>query len=124
MSSASGWAETYDFLVEPTDEAYTLFAQSQDRSGFTRGTLAVREGMEATVPELYPRTERGMAAMGMADHGDGGMDHGSMEGMDGMHQDGGGMDGSMHGNGDQPQSRVARFHTARTITAPAPPWWQ
>ncbi|MGM0450282.1 MAG: copper resistance system multicopper oxidase, partial [Pseudomonadota bacterium] len=55
-----GVAETYDVLVEPKDEAYTLFAQSQDRSGFTRGTLAVREGMEASVPELYPRTERTM----------------------------------------------------------------
>lgn len=85
-----GVAETYDVIVEPQDEAYTLFAQSQDRSGFTRGTLAVRDGMEASVPELYPRTERGMAAMGMA--GDGGMEHGAMEGMD----------GSMHGNGDQP----------------------
>ncbi|MYL27396.1 MULTISPECIES: copper resistance system multicopper oxidase [Halomonadaceae] len=85
-----GVAETYDVIIEPQDEAYTLFAQSQDRSGFTRGTLAVREGMTAPVPELYPRTERGMAAMGMADHGsDGAMDHGSMDGM-------------MHGNGDQP----------------------
>jgi len=85
-----GVAETYDVIIEPQDEAYTLFAQSQDRSGFTRGTLAVREGMTAPVPELYPRTERGMAAMGMADHGsDGAMDHGSMDGM-------------MHGNGGQP----------------------
>ena len=97
-----GVAETYDVIVEPRDEAYTLFAQSQDRSGFTRGTLAVRDGMEAPVPELYPRTERGMAATGMSGHGDGGMDHGSMNGMDGMHQDGGGMDGAMHGNGGEP----------------------
>ena len=33
-------AETYDVIVEPRDDrAYTLFAQSIDRSGFTRGTL-------------------------------------------------------------------------------------
>lgn len=100
-----GVAETYDVIVEPQDEASTLLAQCQDRSAFTRGTLAVRDGIEASVPELYPRTERGMAAMGMTGHGsDGGMGHGSMEGMKGMHQGGGSMDmdGAMHGEGNQP----------------------
>ena len=60
-----GVAETYDVIVEPTDIAHTVFAQSQDRSGFVRGTLASRQGLEAPVPPMYPRTERGMAAMGM-----------------------------------------------------------
>ena len=32
-------AETYDVLVEPVADAYTLFAQSMDRTGFARGTL-------------------------------------------------------------------------------------
>ena len=60
-----GVAETYDVIVQPTDTAHTVFAQSQDRSGYVRGTLATRKGMEAPVPPMYPRTERGMAAMGM-----------------------------------------------------------
>lgn len=35
-----GVAETYDVIVEPSDDsAYTVFAQSIDRSGFARGTL-------------------------------------------------------------------------------------
>jgi len=34
-------AETFDVIVEPTGNAYTLFAQSMDRTGFARGTLAV-----------------------------------------------------------------------------------
>jgi CopA family copper-resistance protein len=32
--------ETYDVLVTPENRAYTLFAESLDRSGFARGTLA------------------------------------------------------------------------------------
>ena len=45
-----GPGETYDVLVSPQDEAYTIFAQSMDRSGFARGTLAPRPGMQAAVP--------------------------------------------------------------------------
>jgi FtsP/CotA-like multicopper oxidase with cupredoxin domain len=41
-------AETYDVIVEPaSEEAYTIFAQSMDRTGYARGTLAVREGLKA-----------------------------------------------------------------------------
>ncbi|WP_137820170.1 copper resistance system multicopper oxidase [Pseudomonas sp. 2FG] len=70
-------AETYDVIVEPSGaEAYTLFAQSMDRTGYARGTLAVREGLNAPVPEIDPRPLIGM--------GDMGMDHGSMGGMGGM----------------------------------------
>ncbi|MEO7149854.1 MAG: copper resistance system multicopper oxidase [Rhodanobacteraceae bacterium] len=48
-----GVAEVYDVLVQPDqDRAYTIFAQSIDRSGYARGTLAPREGMEAEVPTL------------------------------------------------------------------------
>jgi len=68
-------AETYDVIVEPEDEqAYTIFAQSMDRTGYSRGTLAVREGLSAPVPEVDPRPLISMADMGM--------DHGSMEGME------------------------------------------
>jgi CopA family copper-resistance protein len=61
-----GVAETYDVLVTPkSDRPYTLFAESMDRSGYVRGTLATEMGQEAPVPELRPVPERGMAAMGM-----------------------------------------------------------
>ena len=42
-----GPAETYDVIVQPSDDrAYTIFAQAMDRSGYARGTLAPREGIE------------------------------------------------------------------------------
>ncbi|MBB3892953.1 FtsP/CotA-like multicopper oxidase with cupredoxin domain [Phenylobacterium haematophilum] len=48
-----GPGETYDVVVQiPDDRAYTIFAQSMDRTGFTRGTLAAQEGMTAEVPPL------------------------------------------------------------------------
>ncbi len=48
--------ETYDVLVTlPDDRAYTIFAQSLDRTGYARGTLAPRTGMTAEVPRLDPR---------------------------------------------------------------------
>jgi CopA family copper-resistance protein len=37
-----GPGETYDVIVEPKDEACTIFAQSMDRTGFARGTLLLR----------------------------------------------------------------------------------
>jgi len=47
-----GVAETYDVIVTPEDEAYTIFAQSMDRSGYARGTLTPRAGLVAAVPAL------------------------------------------------------------------------
>ncbi|MEX5684843.1 copper resistance system multicopper oxidase [Pseudomonas silesiensis] len=95
-------AETYDVIVEPENEqAYTIFAQSMDRTGYSRGTLSVREGLQAPVPALEPRPLISMSDMGM-DHGSmGGMDQGSMAGMD--HGSMAGMDhskmaGMDHGN--------------------------
>lgn len=63
-------AETLDVIVEPdgSQDAYTLFAQSMDRSGFARGTLAVRDGLQAPVPEPDPRPELSMEDMGHGDH--------------------------------------------------------
>ncbi|WP_122409640.1 copper resistance system multicopper oxidase [Pseudomonas viridiflava] len=80
-------AETFDVIVEPADGAYTLFAQSMDRSGFARGTLTCRPGMKADVPSLDPRPLLSMEDMGMGgmDHGamsNGSMNHDSMQGMD------------------------------------------
>lgn len=47
-----GPAETYDILIEPQADAYTVFAQDIGRSGYLRGTLAVAEGLQATVPAV------------------------------------------------------------------------
>ena len=63
-----GAAETLDVIVQPEDRAYTVFAQSLDRAGYARGTLAPREGLEADVPALDPRPVLTMADMGM-EHG-------------------------------------------------------
>ena len=85
-----GVAETYDVIVIPKDDAYTIFAQSMDRTGYARGTLAIRHGLAAAVPEPDKAEWLTMADMmgdmgGMAgmDHGRmSGMDHGGMAGMD------------------------------------------
>ncbi len=62
-------AETYDVIVEPpADRAYTVMAESMDRSGYARGTLAPRPGMAAAVPALREPPRRTMIDMGM-DHG-------------------------------------------------------
>ncbi|GHE21143.1 copper resistance system multicopper oxidase [Halomonas urumqiensis] len=91
-------AETYDVLVTPEDDtAYTIFAESMDRSGYARATLAPREGMESDIPERRRIADRGMEAMGA--HGMAGMDHSGMEGMDhsGMEgMDHSGMEGMDH----------------------------
>jgi CopA family copper-resistance protein len=82
-------AETFDVLVEPTAAAYTLFAQSMDRTGYARGTLARQAGAEASVPALDARPWITMDDMGM-----GGMDHGAMDDMPDME----GMDHSAMGS--------------------------
>ncbi|MCH4140585.1 MAG: copper resistance system multicopper oxidase [Acetobacter fabarum] len=69
-----GVAETYDCIVQPTDSrAYTIFAQTEDRTGFARGTLAPMQGMRAAIPPMDPRPVRTMLDMGMPS---------SMQGMD------------------------------------------
>lgn len=108
-------AETYDVIVEPRgDDAFTIFAQSIDRTNFARGTLAPRHGMQAEVPKMEQAqwltmtdmmgSMGGMQGMGdmksMSDmkgmsgmqgmSGMGGMDHskgmGEMKGMPGMNE--------------------------------------
>lgn len=100
-------AETYDVIVEPeSEQAYTIFAQSMDRTGYSRGTLAVREGLQAPVPAVDPRPIISMSDMGMDHGGMGGMDHGDMAGMD--HGSMAGMDhGDMAGASAAMQSHPA-----------------
>ncbi|MFW7269758.1 copper resistance system multicopper oxidase [Gluconacetobacter sp. Hr-1-5] len=74
-----GVAETYDVIIRPKeDRAYTIFAQSEDRTGFARGTLAPRAGMAGAIPPMDPRPVRTMIDMGMGDMKPGE----SMKGMD------------------------------------------
>ncbi len=73
-----GTAEVYDLLVTPGDAAYTIFAQTMDRSGFARGTLAPRAGMSAEVPAMDARVLLAMSDMGHAGHG-GAVDHSQMD---------------------------------------------
>ncbi len=90
-----GPGETYDVIVTPQNEAYTIFAQTMDRSGYARGTLAIKAGLEAPVPSLEPvqwlsMTDM-MGTMSHEGHGaqqDAPMNHGSMnmnQGMDRKH---------------------------------------
>ena len=74
-----GLAESYDVIVTPEESVYTIFAQSMDRTGYVRGTLATQSGLSAAVPALdkaEPLTMEDM--MGAMDHGMAGMDHSNM----------------------------------------------
>lgn len=111
-------AETYDVIVEPkADHAYTIFAESMDRSGYARGTLAPRAGLSAAIP---PRRERPTLTMK-----DMGMDMGDMNGMSGM--DGmKGMDSmkGMTGMKAMPKGDAAMpnmDHAKMSMTPPSPP---
>ena len=65
-----GVAETYDVVVQPGDGAYTIMAESMDRSGYVRGTLTSRaDQSSADVPALREPPILTMADMGMQ-HGD------------------------------------------------------
>jgi len=76
-------AETYDVIVEPSDDrAYCIFAQSNDRTGFTRGTLTPSAQLHAQVPDMDPRVILGLRDMGMAGMANmQGMDDGNMSSM-------------------------------------------
>ena len=63
-------AETVDVIVEPSgQDAYTVFAQDMGRTGYARGTLAVRCGLEAPIPAVDPRPLLTMDDMGHGGHG-------------------------------------------------------
>jgi CopA family copper-resistance protein len=107
-------AETYDIIVHPQEErAYTLFAQSIDRSGYARGTLAPRPGMEAAVPIMDAVPTLTMVDMmgAMAQAGAGSrLDQGAMSGMDmGSMQD-----MQREGSAGRGMSEMPEAHHART----------
>ena len=92
-------AETYDFIIEPQDRPYALFAEAMDRSGYARGTLTPREGWNAPIPERRRRPLLTMADMGMA--------HGDMAGM------------NMSGQGAGEQNMPGMDHGSTGGTPPA-----
>lgn len=91
-------AETFDVIVEPSgQDVFTIFARDMGRTGYVSGSLAVREGLRAPVPELGPRP-----LLTMDDMGHGGMNHGGMDHSGGhgaattTHDAGAGMDHPGH----------------------------
>ncbi len=106
-------AETYDVIVEPQDDrAFTIVAESVDRSGMGRATLAPRMGMAAEVPPLRPRPVLGMDDMGMA-----GMQNSPMGAMAGMAH-GGGTAGMDMGNMDMGNMEMGNMNMRDTSLAP------
>lgn len=90
-------AETYDVIVEPRgDDAFTIFAQSIDRTNFARGTLGPRQGMQAEEPKMEQAQWLTMTDMMGSMGGMQGM--GDMKGMSGM-QGMSGMAGMDHSKG-------------------------
>ena len=121
-------AETYDVIVEPQGEAYTIFAQSMDRTGYARGTLATREGLSAAVPPLDPRPlltmeDMGMGGMGGMGHDMAGMDHSQMGGMDNsgemMSMDGADLPDSGTSSAPMDHSSMAGMDHSRMAGMPA-----
>ena len=102
-------AETYDVIVQPeSEQAYTVFAQAMDRSGYVRATLAPHVGMQAPVPALDPRALLTMSDMGHGGH--------SMKGMEGGCGASMGMKGMEGGCG---ANMAAMSHEGSMITHPA-----
>lgn len=92
-----GVAETYDVIVEPVeDRAYTIFAETMDRSGYARGTLAPQTGMAAAIPDRRRRPLRTMEDMGL-----------SMAGMD--------MGARTESHGDMPVPEMERAGDIRKV---------
>ncbi|NYT70627.1 copper resistance system multicopper oxidase [Pusillimonas noertemannii] len=109
-----GPGETYDVLVHPKDEAYTIYAQSMDRTGYARGTLAARAGLDAPVPALDAPEWLSMADMMGAMGGAGGGHGGGMAHDAGMH----GMNHAAMGHGGAtPGGSHNSMHSANHASA-------
>ena len=104
-----GPGETYDVIVEPKNDAYTIFAQSMDRSGYAKGTLSVDPSLDAPVPALDPVEWLTMTDM-MGNMASGG-EHGSMPGMAGMSD----MSGNTMDKGTMKQGGMAMDHSAMSM---------
>ncbi len=86
-----GPGETFDVLVTPTDDAHTIFAETMERTGYARATLATQPGLAAPIPERrqvqWLSMQDMMGNMPMSDghmmegmgHGDMRMEHSGMQ---------------------------------------------
>ncbi|WP_041393948.1 copper resistance system multicopper oxidase [Photobacterium profundum] len=117
-----GPGETYDVIIEPTEDANTIFAQAMDRTGFACGTLATSYGLKAAVPHLDAPQKLSMVDMmgdmtGM-DHSK--MDMSAMEGMDHSKMDMTVMEGMDHSMTDIIQNKASQHvRHARTEYGPS-----
>jgi CopA family copper-resistance protein len=113
-----GVAETYDVVVDPpADRAYTIMAESMDRSGYARGTLAPRPGMAAPVPALREPPRRSMVDMGMEHSG---MDHSGMDHAGTTHGEQQGRNGHEGHGGHQGHGGHAASPEASAVASPPP----
>jgi CopA family copper-resistance protein len=113
-------AETFDVIVEPSgQDAYTIFAQDMGRTGYVSGTLAVREGLRAPVPEPDPRPILTMADMG-GHGGHGGAATADMAGMDHSAHDMAGMEHGAAGAQTHPASESGNPLVDMQVSAPVP----
>ena len=110
-----GPGETYDVLVEPEDDAYTVFAQNIERSGYACGTLAIRKGLSSSVPAIDSVKWLTMGDMMGAAMGHGDMNHGDMNHGEMNHGEMKGMDHSKHGEmmGDHEMQESMKASLAR-----------
>jgi len=117
-------AETYDVIVQPQDfAAYTIFAQSMDRTGYARATLAPRMGMSAPVPPMDPRPLLTMVDMGMGSMGAGHSMHGAKEGAAAAHEHdhhGGRMSAMEGSSGPDPGAPAASSPARLPFSMPFP----
>ncbi|MEM5528585.1 copper resistance system multicopper oxidase [Gammaproteobacteria bacterium AS21] len=123
-----GVAETYDVVVEPdADSAYTIFAQSIDRTGYARGVLTSDASLQAEIPAMDYAPTLGHSDMGMSmkgmDHSNMGqgamkMDHSKM-GQAAMPMDHSKMDHSKMGQAAMPMDHSKMNHQAMAKPSPA-----
>ena len=112
-----GPGETYDVIIEPRDDAYTIFAQAMERTGYACGTLATRQGLAAPVPEPDPVQWLDMVDMmgSMGGASMAGMNHGAAP----VQQGGKAMDHNGHGGMAMAGGAAPRARHARTEYGPS-----
>ena len=110
-------AETFDVIVQPSSEqAYTIFAQTIDRSGFARGRLTPDYALTAPVPEMDQRVTLTHGDMGMGGHGG----HGGHSGHDMSKMDHSTMNHGEMNHGEMDHSKMDHSAMAKdNVIAPA-----
>jgi len=76
-----GTGEVFDAIIEPTQNIYTVFCESNDRSGFVAGAISTSASLTPNIPVLRSRPTLTMKDMGM-DHSTMGHDMPAMNNMD------------------------------------------